>query len=583
MSGQNAEHYDVVVLGAGLAGLTLARQLLLYSEKRVLLLDRRAEIPPPRQKVGESSVQLGAYYYSKVLDMEEHLLREHYMKYNLRFYWKTAGAENVRFEEYSQAYIKNFSNIACYQLDRNKFEGELLRLNLQSPRFTFLAPATELDVALAAGGPHSLAFQYAGSRRTVEASWVVDASGRSKFLARRHGLRHENPIRHGTSFLWVDGLVDIDKLTDLSPAELRLKPSRRATGHLPTWLATNHFMGEGFWFWVIPLQGKTSLGLVYDNRLIAHEEVWTSEKLMDWICREFPLFEADLRRRRILDHSTIRDFSYDCVQTISAQRWALSGEAGRFTDPLYSPGSDLISMHNTLIADAILTDDPAELSRKARLYEQLMRAFYQATVPTYATSYDTLGDQEAFVLKYVWELSVYFSYYVFPFINNLFTDRQFIPGYLNRFARLGAINRCVQTWLSGYYQWKKRNAAPQSEPVFYDFTAFETLRAAERMFYQVGVAPAEAHALLDRQYAGLQELAQFVLAYLSARVLGRPEILESHDFIANIVSDAFQFDVAAIEERWRRTKDNGRRFQWSFDPTVMDVFRPAAALAGAAT
>src|SRR2546425_11742364 len=131
-----AGHYDVVIIGAGLAGLSLARQLLLASDKKILLVDKRAEIPPARQKVGEATVQVSSYYFSKVLDLEEHLLREHFMKYNLRFYWKTAGRENRNFEDYSQSYIRNLSNIASYQLDRNKLEAEMLRINLEHPNFT---------------------------------------------------------------------------------------------------------------------------------------------------------------------------------------------------------------------------------------------------------------------------------------------------------------------------------------------------------------------------------------------------------------------------------------------------------------
>src|SRR6476646_4740728 len=87
------------------------------------------------------------------------------------------------------------------------------------------------------------------------------------------------------------------------------------------------------------------------------------------------LFARDFPSRRVLDYSAIKDFSYDCDQTISPRRWALAGEAGRFTDPLYSPGSDLISVYNTLITDAVLTDDPTDLAIKCRLAEQLMRAF----------------------------------------------------------------------------------------------------------------------------------------------------------------------------------------------------------------
>ena len=82
------------------------------------------------------------------LDMEEHLLREHFMKYNLRFYWKSAERENACFEDYSQAYLRTFSNVATYQLDRNKLEAEFLRLNSQNSQFTFCASVVDLEVAL---------------------------------------------------------------------------------------------------------------------------------------------------------------------------------------------------------------------------------------------------------------------------------------------------------------------------------------------------------------------------------------------------------------------------------------------------
>src|SRR5258708_11590569 len=143
---QFVDKYDVLIIGAGLAGLSLARQLLLNSDKKILLLDKRSQIPSPHQKVGEATVQLSAYYFSKVLDLEEHLLSEHFMKYNLRFYWKTAGRENRNFEDYAQAYIRNLSNIASYQLNLSNLEGEMLRLNLEHPNFTFCKSVTDLNL-----------------------------------------------------------------------------------------------------------------------------------------------------------------------------------------------------------------------------------------------------------------------------------------------------------------------------------------------------------------------------------------------------------------------------------------------------
>jgi flavin-dependent dehydrogenase len=567
--------YDVVIIGAGLAGLTLARQLLLYSDKRVLLLDKRTEVPTPRQKYGESSVQVGAYYYSKVLDLEEYLFRKQLMKYNLRFYWKSANRDNSHFEDYGQSYIRTFSNIACYQLDRNTFEAELLRRNCENSRLEFVPGATELDVTLNEAGPHIVTI----GDRIVRARWVVDTSGRGRFLARRLGTMRPNPIRHGAAFCWVDGLVDVDKLTDRSLRDVRLRRERAAVGHSPAWLATNHFMGEGMWFWVIPLQGKTSLGLVYDNTLYPRERFASAQKLIAWACEEFPLFARDLPSRKVLDYSALRDYSHDCGQTISPARWALAGEAGRFTDPLYSPGSDLIAVYNTLITDAILTDDDIELAIKCRMYEQLMRAFYQGTVPSYATSYDVLGDQEAFTLKYVWELAVYFPFYVFPFINDLFTDRRFLRTFFDRFSRLGPINRNLQAFLSGFYQWKKRHRQPVDGPLFNDFTEITPLRTAESAFYCVGPSLEEAGQLLDHHLLNLDELARFVVAHVGSVVLSDRRLLTNAPFIDGIDLENLRFDPEDMRHRWECHAGADDPYTWSFDPFVLGRFRSDPVLA----
>src|SRR6476659_6723223 len=163
---------DVLIIGAGLAGLALARQLLLNTDKRILLVDRRTEFPPAKQKVGEATVQLSAYYYARVLELEEHLMQEHYLKYNLRFYWKTPGQANDCYEHYSQSYIKKLSNINTYQLDRNKFEGEMLRVNLENPNFEFCPGCTDLDVTLdESGGMHSFSFKMQERKLSGAARW----------------------------------------------------------------------------------------------------------------------------------------------------------------------------------------------------------------------------------------------------------------------------------------------------------------------------------------------------------------------------------------------------------------------------
>jgi len=564
------KQYDVLIIGAGLAGLTLARQLLLDTDKSVLLVDRRTEFPPPRQKVGEATVQLSAYYYARVLEMEEHLMQSHYLKYNLRFYWKTPGLANDCYEHYSQSYIRKVSNINTYQLDRNVFEGELLRVNLESPNFTFRPGAADLDVRLAeGGGSHSFSFKAGGGEESGRARWVVDTSGRGKFLAKRLGLAREGRIRHGSHFFWVEGLVDIEKLTALSPRQIRLRPDRAALGHTPAWQATNHFCAEGLWFWTIPLHGKTSLGLVYDNRVVPRERVDTLEKLIAWVCEQFPLFARDLPYRRVLHHTALKDFAHDCAQTISPARWAIAGEAGRFTDPLYSPGGDLISLYNTFITDAVRTEDDSELAEKCRLYEQLMEAVYEAYVPTYAISYDALGDQEAFSLKYSWELAIYFAYYVFPFINDLFTDRRFLRSFIVSFSQLGRINRSLQSFVSDFFQWKKRRRTPPREVFHFEFTDIKPLADAEQTFYKVGLSAEEARRVLDEQLANLREMARFTAAQICASVLGDARALTNRRFVEGLDIDRLRFDPEEMRAVFAACEGSAEEYPWTLDPHVL--------------
>lgn len=69
------KEYDVIILGGGFAGLTLAIQLSLSPENiSILILKRRKELAPAAMhKVGESIVELGSFYLREVLQLKDYL------------------------------------------------------------------------------------------------------------------------------------------------------------------------------------------------------------------------------------------------------------------------------------------------------------------------------------------------------------------------------------------------------------------------------------------------------------------------------------------------------------------------------
>ena len=523
---------DVIITGAGMAGLTLARQLLLYTDKTVLLLDKLENPPGKSQKVGESLVQLAGYYLSKTLDLEEHLLIHHYLKYNLRFHWKTTSGKHDYWEDISSASIRTLSNLATFQLDRNVLEEHLMQVNRENPRFTFIGGVRNLKVELAKedGGKRNHNVTWDGGE--AEGKWVVDASGRPGILKRSLSLAKKNNIRHGSTWCWVDGMVNFEKMTRLSHSEVINNPLRQQLGNFPFYLGTSHFCGEGRWFWVIPLHGKTSLGLVFDHAVVDPQEVSNGRKMLDWVAKDWPIFAEDFKKRKILDEGRFVDYSYDAAQTIHPQRWACTGEAGRFSDPLYSPGSDLIAIYNTLIVDAINTPEDGDLEAKCGFYEQVMRVMYEAYVPSYQLSYNCLGDPETLTLKYTWELAIYFGFYVLPFINQLFTNKKFMMMYMRRFAVFGPINKTVQMVLHDYFKWKKENGlVGLAAPVHIDFYGQEPLRMSEKLFYEVGLTEDQAQDKLEMQVERLKEFARYILA----QVYG-PQILttdQGHVIVAD--------------------------------------------------
>lgn len=178
-------------------------------------------------------------------------------------------------------------------------------------------------------------------------------------------------------------------------------------------------------------------------------------------------------------------------------------------------------------------------------------------------------------MKYTWELAVYFSFYVLPFINDFFTDLKFLPHFLPRFARLGPVNKTLQMLINGYYHWKKNERMPQTDRTFFDFYEILPLRNAETLFYRIGISREEAGMILEKQLMVVIEYAKFIVAHITARVVDDPAVVTNRAFIEGIDLANAAFNEHQMRARWAACPKGGEPYQWILDPCVFDRFQTA--------
>jgi len=435
---------DVVIVGGGLAGLTLALQLRARLPALSITVVERNRLPLPEaaHKVGESTVEIGAHYLDTVLGLDAHLRERQLRKFGFRFFFSDRRDD---IDAVTELGASHYLHTPGYQLDRGILENFLCE-QVRAQGIRLMTGATVREIALADSGPHRVRV-VDDTEHELVADWVVDASGRAGLLRQQLDLKVDNGHYANAAWFRLATRVQIDDWSGDADWHARCFARER-------WLSTNHLVGPGYWVWLIPLSsGSHSIGIVADETLHPLRTYNSFERALAWLRTHQPKLAGIVERERgqLQDFIALRRFSYGCKRVFSARRWALTGEAGLFLDPFYSPGTDFIAISNTYITELVARERAGDsIEMHAHIFEQIYLSFYESTLALYRDQYAMFGHAEAMPAKVIWDYAYYWGILCQFFFQHRLTD----IGSLSRLKKeLGAaqvINLRVQELLRAW-------------------------------------------------------------------------------------------------------------------------------------
>lgn len=437
--------YDAVIVGGGLAGLTLARQLSLEAPQvRVLVAERRPHpVPEAAFKVGESTVEIGAHYLQRVLGLEPHLRSQHLEKLGIRYFFPAAGNRDLT--RRVEVGPPEFPAVPSFQIDRGRLENALLA-DLRGRGVEVLDGCPVRRIALGTD-EHEVDIDTTSGARRVRARFLADASGRAGLLRRQLGLTR--PVAHAANACWfrVKRRVNVDDWSGDPAWRARVPSGQR-------WLSTNHLMGRGYWVWLIPLgSGSTSIGIVADAAMHPYARLNRFERAVEWLHEFEPQCAGIVERERdaLEDFLALRHYAYGCERVFSPDNWALVGEAGLFTDPFYSPGSDFIAIGNECAADLIARRARGEnIARRAEAFNTTYLRLFDAFLRLYEGQYRLMGNAQVMTAKAAWDNACYWAITGLLFFQRRYRRPEFLASIdplLRRFFVLHArMQQMLRAW-----------------------------------------------------------------------------------------------------------------------------------------
>lgn len=359
------DHYDVAILGAGMAGGMLGA-VLARNGVKVALIDAGTH---PRFAVGESTIPYTStmtriiaerYQVPEILPLasfrgiHENVTPMCGRKQNFGFIYHKEGLPHDP-EQINQLVVPEWQRTETH-LYRQDIDAYLFRVAVEYGAEPFTGTMIkDIDIDPAEG-----AVLRSDRGQEIRAKYIVDASGYRSPVATAFGLR-EQPTRaraHSrTMFTHMTGVTPFD---DAPAASEHTQPS-------PWHHGTLHHVFNGGWLWVIPFDNHDgsrnslcSVGLTLDERIYPRPEIGPQREF-DRFLRRFPEIASQFTKAKAIRPWVSTDrLQYSSTSSVG-DRYCLTAHAAGFVDALFSRGlTNTLEVVNSLawrLVEASRDDD----------------------------------------------------------------------------------------------------------------------------------------------------------------------------------------------------------------------------------
>ncbi|MDW3649846.1 MAG: tryptophan 7-halogenase [Bacteroidia bacterium] len=438
---EKREIYDMIIIGGGLAASFLSLSIFKRNpDFRILIIEKTEYFP---QKIGESLLDIAALFV-KSLDID-HILSRHTAKSGIRFLFNENKSSDLsQIAEFASPTFPGL--IKGYHLDRKLFDQDILdevdRKGAQIYRPAQILRFSHEDFK------NELDLEVAGEFKKVQAKWLVDATGRHRYIP--------NELKWEDRKIGLNTGAIMAHFKNIAPTEIWDTPQNEYWDTASIGLrkfSTTHLMRKHCWWWIIRLdEERTSIGVVFDKHKVDFEDpqAFFLQQIQEDPQLSLMTEGAERGKIRHIEHLPY------VSKHLYSKGIALLGESGAFLDPFVSPGIELIGQQCIFLSELLCQEKESNrFDAKAwKSYEGIFQHAYTSRLRIYEEAYQFMDSYELFTNWLMQGNFMYFVRVVYPAV--IFPHRLRLPLRFNLMERV-ALNYFSQRFKKIYEQRKQQN------------------------------------------------------------------------------------------------------------------------------